>query len=259
MTFRIATWNMQTLFPVRANGKWGYLADTIGADVAVLTEAKPDPASTYSQVYKEGGLGKNKRWGTIVAARPGLTLGEVPHVKYRFRSYELYRTVPGSVVVCDVLSGEKRLLTVVGVYATTVDRDGESVGHGAYTTTDIFDDLDMLFASRNDRGVIVAGDLNLWPNDAHRYMADVPLVDLVEHTADQRPPTPDCVCEAPKPCHHIWTHKNRSGEKFQQIDYLFATPDIADRLVALTGGPEGFPDIWEWSDHAPLVAELDFS
>lgn len=257
MTLRIATWNMQALFPVRSDGKWGYLEATVDADLAVLTEAKPDPSSDYQQVYKEGGLGKRRRWGTIVAARPDLSLVEVPGVRHRFRTYDLYRTIPGSVVVADIFRGNRRLLTLVGVYATGVSRSGAKTGNGEYTTRAIFNDLTPLFAARRHRGIVVAGDLNLWPNRAHRRMRGVRLVDLVEETASRRPATPACVCGSKKPCRHIWTHNNSFAGKFQQLDYIFATDDLADRLIDLKGGPEAFPDIWQWSDHAPIVATLD--
>ena len=256
MNVRIATWNMQTLFPVHSDGKWGYLDESIDADIAVLTEAKPDPSSIYQQAYQEGGLGPRRRFGTIVAARPELRLVETQSVKRRFKVYDLYQTIPGSVVVCDVYRGNRRLLTLVGVYATGVTLEGEKTGNGWYTTPAIFDDLAPLFAARRNRGIVVAGDLNLWPDEAHWHMHDVSLVDLVEETVDRRSPTPDCVCRASKPCHHIWTHNNSFAGKFQQLDYLFATEDLANRLVNLTGGPEAFPDIWDWSDHAPLVADF---
>jgi hypothetical protein len=255
MSLRLATWNMQTLFPVRPNGKWGYLDEVIDADIAILTEAKPDVESRYQQVYQDGGLGKGRRWGTIVAARPPYSLVETRFVRRRFGSdVDLYNTWPGSVVVCDVLREGTTVLTVAGVYAVTVDREGVKTGNGWHTTKDIFRDLAPLIAKhRND--LIVGGDLNLWPDDAHRRIPPT-VVDLVEHTAPFRAPSPDCVCRSPKPCHHIWTHNNSIAGKFQQIDYLFATRRTVKRIKALSGGPDDFADIWSWSDHAPLIAEL---
>ena len=178
-------------------------------------------------------------------------------MRRRFRTHDLYQTIPGSVVVCDVFRRQRRLLTLVGVYATGVNRRGEKTRNGEYTTRAIFDDLAPLFAIHRNRGIVVAGDLNLWPDRARRRMRGVPVVDLVEETADRRQPTPNCVCGAAKPCRHIWTHNNSFAGKFQQLDYVFATEDLANRLTDLTGGPEAFSDVWEWSDHAPLVASFD--
>ena len=248
---------MQALFPVRSTGKWGYLNETIDADIAVLTEAKPDLPSSYQQVYQEGGIGPRRRWGTIVATRSPYTLVETRYVSDAFGTDDLYLTHPGTVVVCDVLRDGERLLTVVGIYALTVDDEGVKVGHGWFSATNILVDLLPLFDTRDDKGIIVGGDLNLWPNDVDEFLPKYRLVDLVEFTAEERQTTPECVCESSKPCRHIWTHNNSFAGNFQQIDYLFATEDLARRMVSLTGGPDAFPDIWEWSDHAPLVAEFE--
>ena len=257
MNLRVVTWNMQSVFPVRSHGKWGFLEERVRPDVAVIAEAKPDPKSNLLQTYQEGGLGPRRRWGTVVAAKPRFRTGEVQQVEYDNMTYDLYNTAPGSVVVCDVFDGGERLLTIAGVYAMTVNDDGDKVGHGGFTTMSIVEDLVPLFDARQDRRIVIAGDLNLWPNDAVPMVELLPVVDLVEMTASARPESPGCVCESSKPCHHIWTHNNSFKGKFQQIDFMFATDDLADRLSSIVGGPEAFPDIWEWSDHAPLVAEFE--
>lgn len=255
MKLRVVTWNMQVLFPVRSDGKWEYLRDVIRPDVAVLTEAKPGDTG-YQLTYKEDGLGKRRRWGTIVASDPALRAVELPQVRYRLRTHDLYGTWPGSVVVVDIFAGTDLLLTVAGVYAVTVDGTGKSVGHGRHTTLAIAEDLAPLFRAR--KHVLFAGDLNAWPPEVRPRLAELPLVDLIEQTAGSRPPNDNCACQDPKPTAHIWTHANKANPtKEQQVDYLFATPTLADRLTALQGGPADFPDIWEWSDHAPLVAEFE--
>jgi len=257
MTLRVATWNMQAVVPIRSEGKWSYLVESIAPDVALLTEAKPDRTSALRQVYREGGLGKYRRWGTIVASRPDIQLVERSQVEYQSLTYDLYQTFPGSVVACDVMRDDRHLVTVVAIYGMTVDPvNGDKVGYGFYSTVAIMQDLDPLFLSRGDRGLIVGGDLNILPDWTSDFLKSTPLVDLVERTASSRPPSNECPCESPKPCHHIWTHKNKANNSFQQVDFLFATPDIADRVTRVYGGPKAFPGIWDWSDHAPLVAEF---
>jgi exonuclease III len=56
----------------------------------------------------------------------------------------------------------------------------------------------------------------------------------------------------------MWTHKNGNSPNAarQQIDFLFAAPDLAEDLVSIGGGIEDFPDSWEVSDHAPIVVEF---
>ena len=58
MSLRLATWNMQALFPVRSDGKWVYLDEVIDADIADPDRGQADVGSRYQQVYREGGLGK---------------------------------------------------------------------------------------------------------------------------------------------------------------------------------------------------------
>ena len=254
---RTATWNMQAVMPVRSDGKWGYLHDVVRPDVAVLTEAKPEEAG-YRLFYREGGLGNRRRWGTIVATAPTVDATEATTVRRGLRAHSLIGTWPGSVVVADLVTPAGTGLTLVGVYAVTTDDQQQSVGHGYYTSRSIVNELAPLFEDPTRPNILLAGDLNLLPPDARYVMASLPLVDLVERTGGSRPPNEDCACEDPKPTAHIWTHRNKGRHpKEQQVDYLYATESLAERLTRLEGGPADFPDIWEWSDHAPLVAEFD--
>jgi exonuclease III len=254
---RIATWNMQTIFPIRSDGKWEYLRDNIRPDIAVLTEAKPEDVG-YQLLYREGGLGKRRRWGTIVATKPEFKVTELTVIKTSTRTRDLIGTWPGSVVIADIVTPAGTEFTLVGLYAVTTDLSGKNVGHGHYTTRAIANEITPLFYDGKRRNVVLAGDLNMLPPGARSEISLLPLVDLIQRTASSRPPNHDCACEDPKPTGHIWTHRNKSAKtKEQQVDYLFATRPMAERLLRIEGGPGDFPDIWEWSDHAPLVAELD--
>jgi len=57
----------------------------------------------------------------------------------------------------------------------------------------------------------------------------------------------------------MWTHKNSGGPNaaVQQIDFMFATAELADRVGKVWGGVADFPDVWDMSDHAPVVAEFE--
>ena len=56
----------------------------------------------------------------------------------------------------------------------------------------------------------------------------------------------------------MWTHRNtdQPGAKAQNIDYILATPELAGEVVSVSGGISDFPDAWEISDHAPVVADF---
>ena len=114
---------------------------------------------------------------------------------------------------------------------------------------------------------MIAGDFNLWPVDVQRYFRNLDFVDLIEHTAYDRAPLPQCancdflVANGKKhvnPCGHLWTHRNGNSPnaKRQQIDYIYSSPELVNELVGVTGGIADFPDAWDVSDHAPVVADF---
>lgn len=260
-SLRVATWNLQSLFPIASMAaKWGYLADRVRPDVALLTEAtgKGHPAGLRLHL-REGGLGPGRRWGSIVAVKDNLESVETSAVTVRGYTHQLYQTWPGSVVVADIGGANGWLLTVVGVYAPVYDRQGIKVNHGYYSAQDIARDLQPLFATwRRDR-ILVAGDFNMYAHNFRWILGSLPpLVDLVEATRDRRPGNFECDCLDPKPCPHIWTHRNKAClERQQMTDYMVASPALANRLTDFSGGPGDFPGTWDVSDHAPLLAEFE--
>jgi exonuclease III len=56
----------------------------------------------------------------------------------------------------------------------------------------------------------------------------------------------------------MWTHRNNPSPRAsrQQIDFILATVELARELDQLTGGISDYPDAWEVSDHAPVVADF---
>jgi exonuclease III len=40
------------------------------------------------------------------------------------------------------------------------------------------------------------------------------------------------------------------------MDYIYLSPELADRITAFSGGIDDFPDSLNVSDHAPLLLEL---
>ena len=257
---RLATWNMKQVAPKRPLAdRWAWAGEAIRPDVVVFTEAKvPDdgPPQPWSAVWTPGGVDKKRRWGTVVAGLD-VDLVEVTEVRRRFRTIPLRFEWPAVVHVVDLLVGGERWGTVVGFYGITLGPDGTSIGSGRYSVAVLMEQLDPLLRSdRRDR-IVVAGDFNLTPIGMNGLADDYGLVDLVASTANSRPPLDGCTgCDAGANCGHLWTHRNTNqpGAKAQNIDYILATPELAGETVSVSGGIRDFPDVWEGSDHAPVVA-----
>ena len=259
---RLATWNMKQVAPKRSLAdRWAWAGEAIRPDVVVFTEAKvPDdgPPQPWSAVWTPGGVDKKRRWGTVVAGLD-VDLVEVTEVRRRFRTIPLRFEWPAVVHVVDLLVGGERWGTVVGFYGITLGPDGTPIGSGRYSVEVLMEQLDPLLRSdRRDR-IVVAGDFNLTPIGMNGLADDYGLVDLVASTANSRPPLDGCTgCDAGANCGHLWTHRNTNqpGAKAQNIDYILATPELAGEAVSVSGGIRDFPDVWDVSDHAPVVADF---
>lgn len=259
---RIATWNMKQVAPRRPLAdRWTWMEEAIRPSVIVLTEAKvPDegPPQPWSAVWTPGGVDKKRRWGTVVAGF-NVDLLELKDVQRRFRSTSLRFEWPAVVQVADLLVGGERWGTIVGFYGITLGPDGTSIGSGRYSVKILMEQLDPLLRSdRRDR-IVVAGDFNLTPKGMGGLADSYGLVDLVTSTANSRSPLDGCNdCDAGADCGHMWTHRNTNqpGAKAQNIDYILATPELAGEVVSVSGGISDFPDAWEISDHAPVVADF---
>jgi hypothetical protein len=85
------------------------------------------------------------------------------------------------------------------------------------------------------------------------------LINLLKATQGQRGPLPGCPCREVD-CWHVETfrHRNRrtSDAGYFTTDYLFATPELADRLIGFEVWNDR-PEVWELSDHCPIVAQFD--
>lgn len=241
---------------------WEWLTDRVAPDVAVLTEARVPKTGLpvgWSAHWLPGGIGPKRTWGTVVAAR-GLELADVEFVTDTHAAPAVDALWPGTVRVVDALIDGTYWATIVGIYAITVDEHGASCGHGRYSGPAILRHLAPLFDSPRGKRIIVAGDFNGWPDDLPRRRLDrLGLVDLTDHTADKRGVLDGCSgCSRPGRCGHLWTHKNGNSPNAarQQIDFILASRALASELASFSGGIQTYPDAWEMSDHAPVVAEF---
>jgi endonuclease/exonuclease/phosphatase family metal-dependent hydrolase len=102
--------------------------------------------------------------------------------------------------------------------------------------------------------VILAGDFNLWPEDIVPVVENnLEMVDIMGLVEDL-PELKDAVGGS-----RIWTHKNGNSPnaKRQELDFIFATDELADEVFAVGGGINEFPDAWDVSDHAPVIVDFD--
>lgn len=259
-SIRIATWNMKQVAPrASVEDRWEWLATQVRPSVAVLTEAKVPEAGLpagWTGVWTPGGIGPKRRWGTVIAAR-GAELREVVDVAPGGPPVDALW--PGTVRVVEVFVEGQLWGTVIGIYALTVGRDGQSIGHGGFTASQILRHLTPLLRERRWQRLIVAGDFNILPTGMQRRFKGWGLTELSGHTAGQRPPLDDCTgCTGRESCGHLWTHRNGNGPgaAHQQIDFVFASHPILEDLTSYGGGVESFPDVWLKSDHAPLYADF---
>lgn len=254
---RIATWNMkQAVAPKKKLDElWAWMDSAIAPDIAVLTEAKvpqSGPPDGWDAIWTPEGIGPRRRWGTVIAAR-GVGITPITHVRRK----QLEHHWPGTVQACEVRRDGKLWGAVIGIYGMVYDAYGDKVGHGGESTRIILREVAPVIRAY-DR-VVVAGDLNLWPAYLPRDLDRLGLIDLIEETAATRSPLARCSgCLEGNRCGHMWTHRNGNSPNaaVQQIDYIFANRKAARDVRSVTGGIADFPDAWDVSDHAPVVADF---
>jgi hypothetical protein len=259
--FRIATWNLkQAVAPKKPLDElWKRAESDLAADVVVFTEAKVPKTGVptgWTAQWLEGGIGPRRRWGTVIAGR-GVELRPIRTVG-RWRKRSVGAAWPAAVEAAEVWRNGKCWGAVVGIYGLTTDLGGESVGHGRITVPKMFEDVAAVLDEYE--AVVVAGDLNLWPVEKPEVISKLGLVDVVEATASQRPRLSGCSgCSMGSDCGHMWTHRNGNSPnaRVQHLDYIFASRSLAATVGSVKGGVNDFPDAWELSDHAPVVADFN--
>jgi endonuclease/exonuclease/phosphatase family metal-dependent hydrolase len=261
---RIATWNMSFWQRrVSQESSWRFLDEVVKPDLALLQECVPPP-DRESVVYREGGISDTRRWGSAVVSY-GADLEPITEVKSRYGrgTLPLLATHPGSVAVAKARIAAVEPVVVVSAYGLLDE------GYAITTVHKILSDLMPLIDSPLGRRIVIGGDLNcstqLRPPDRARHVnffervRGLGLIDLLEETRDQRRPIPDCICDDAPSCGHVQTHRHPQSEVPWQMDYLFASRELASQLVACYPVDGGDPDPWELSDHCPVVAEFNLT
>jgi len=177
----------------------------------------------------------------------------------------------GAVSIADVETPQFGTVTAISVYGLM---------NPLYAQTTIFRvvaDLIPLFDSprRGRRHFVLGGDINAHTqtedrSSLPRYKAmfaaieSLGLRNCFKDTVYKREKLQGCPCQEPE-CFHVQTHRHPAhrGTRLETVgghnDYLFASPDLADRLVACYAVGASDETVWQLSDHCPVVAVFNLA
>lgn len=259
----IGTWNMDHWKRTvqQRSDAWAYLGSNAGADIMLLQESGAPPGMSRTRyVHRE--LAGSRPWGSAVVAfsdAADLELEEIDAVRSRYGStrFSMLGTTPGTVIVARVDFPGIGPITCISVYGAI----------NVYAQTTMFRivaDLIPLFDSSDGHRVVLGGDFNV--TDAMRgdrsvyprYKAilnaveSLGLVNLAKVAPERPPPIPGCLC-AEEDCRHLHTY-TWTGNQGTQLDWLYATPDLAKHCTSIRLDHEVFDTL---SDHAPIVADFN--
>lgn len=249
MIVRIATWNLNTWINrarkrISLDDVWGWADENLRADLVIFTEAPlAPPASSrrdWTFAVRPGGLPDRSKWGTIVAG-DRVHVERVTHVG----GHELDQDFPGFLTAADTSIDGRPFATVVGLYIPfRKDEAKKFVSHPKTDLSRMSEDLRILQTDRG-RSLVVAGDLNYESQGVPSSLRGIGRRKhrLTDPFASRRTTT---------------FRQDWAGGKDFRTDYLFLSRDLDKRVISRRGGIEDFPDSLLWSDHAPLVVEIDW-
>ncbi|MGF0117443.1 endonuclease/exonuclease/phosphatase family protein [Promicromonospora sp. Marseille-Q5078] len=286
--FTVMSWNMN-----QRESAWDRLAEVASRNnvsVALLQEARRPERSlpagwnvhppaddgarwriAVPRHYQaaDGSLRETRRWfASAVVGRDDLSLTPREPVELHQAAEGTFAAShPGQFAVADIALDGGRRLTVVSLYGIwdrmldSGDMYAEATLHRAIS------DLTMIFQERGNEHVLVAGDLNIYSYAdgtvwGDRYLtvfsrlAAYGLEAVGPFRPDGEPRLDRCSCPDAE-CRHVNTFLYRSdrGSRPHQLDYVFATPALRDRLTACWADPD--PDWPTHSDHRPVLASFD--
>ena len=266
---RVVCWNMDHWHRRAPQADcWSYLG-SLAPDVALLQEAAPTEEMMQGRHPAPAlpwQIDQHRRWGSGVLSRwPAQPVEQVTtrygHEPFLLHADTYYR---GAITVAEVHLPEFGPTTFVSLYALMKPYYAQT------TLARMAADLIPLFDTGTGRQIIVGGDFNMHtaardPVERRRGRAmlglfeSLGLVDLFRATASSRSVLHGCPCED-DPCTHVRTHLHdrQRGTGVESVgghnDYLYATAELAERLIDLRVPGDNDPRVWELSDHSPLVA-----
>ena len=257
---------------------WGYLRDTLRADIALAQEAVPpeELISVYRPIDCDNA---SLNWGSaVVALREGFSL----HPRKRVPLSDCYLKTPaagelpdshpGACAVADVLDARgRRLFTAVSLYGQWEVMPGRKAMYACARVHRMLSDLTGVLSVSRRHPVIVAGDLNLTTQGRNTpsskaeaagaaavfaRLAAWQMVDCVANTRTQRPRLGNCTCGDTDSCSHVQTyrHNNRAGSNPTQLDYAFGSESLIRERIRCEVVDDA--KAWALSDHCPILLEL---
>lgn len=256
MSFNFVAWNM-----AHKLGNWPPLSE-LGADIALLNEATiaPDGVNAVGSLETHGRDRSQRPWGTRIASpHPIEEIRDASAKRYgRTINIPFENARPGSWTAATVTLPDLTV-TAIALYGLLDEKSDASVHRSLSELTPLFED------DRYNKHVVLGGDLNTWTGwkeGSYHLARDRTVldrirafgfVDCLERGLDREGRLVGCPCSLGEECRHSWTRRDpRHPETAYQMDYLFASPALAERLercVALSP--------LEWytrSDHSPILA-----
>jgi hypothetical protein len=262
----VVTWNLHQAVdkrPANIGRTWAYIEQELRPTVALIQEAAtipPTPGGHHASRATPG-------YSTAVVGY-GATVEPIPQVTTRYSKkhvFPLDPRVPGSFAVARVLgTPEDAPFVAVSLYGIMAPIYAQ-----AGVLRAVADLIPLFDTPALNRRVVLGGDLNLFDQsldrvERGRWKAILPvieslgLVNLMKLTRSERQPLAGCPCQDPE-CWHVETfrHRNRNPDVpgYFTTDYLFATPELADRLTYFEAVNR--TEVWELSDHCPLIARFE--
>jgi len=244
---------------------WSYLASELHPTIALVQEAAVVPEAPGGSFSSRG---EDVRYETAVVGYAG-RVEPLPPVVTRYdsrRPFTIAPRVPASFAAAQLSDPPDNVplvaISMYGIMAPVYAQTG--------VLRAVADLIPLFDAPAFRRRIVLGGDLNVYDQTTDKVMRgrwlaivalieSLGLVNLLKVTQATRGPLAGCPCRDPN-CWHVETfrHRNAHPDKagYFNNDYLFATPELADRLTSLEVRNE--PEVWLLSDHCPLVARFAF-
>jgi exonuclease III len=263
--FRVVTWNCRRATSV--SGVWDYLLE-MDPDVALLQEigSIPEKVGTvyeYHMRWATSKAGSPQRFSTALLVKGCIRNKLILPSHAKWIEEELQR-FSGNLVAFEILPNNGPPIKAVLVYGPAWSLDRQRLSERDLTEVRLTQNrdvwvMDLLWTSLKyqrsdlDQPWIIAGDFNLsetfdlWPGGPRgnrEYldrMRELGLIECLRQSKGRLTPT----------------FRNPSGGLFKhQIDHLFVSPVLAERLVSCDTG--SFDRVFHagLSDHLPIVADF---
>ncbi|MFC2160632.1 hypothetical protein ACFLRX_03145 [Acidobacteriota bacterium] len=269
---RMVSWNM-----ARSQEAWDVLMKDRQLDIALLQEAvKPDRDIFRSNQKIEDRWFIQGYYKELCTSVVGLSDRVKVHLLDHGRKGEsdiekLRVSLPGTIAAAEVtIPGEKDII-VVSIYSNWEEPLKKKQPKFADASAHrIISDLSALVWNKKDQRIIIAGDWNIyfgygdwgkedWKNRYDTVFSRMDALGL-KFIGPQFPngiqaePWPQYLPKDSKNVPTFRKHKNDPSTATDQLDFVFASTDIAERVKVKALNT---PEEWGPSDHCRVLIELD--